>query len=101
MSAILALTGLAFTAVALVVTFVVTAVILKFALKLILLPLLLIKWLIVSLVMLIVGPILFIVGLAAALLFGVVLAVPLLPLLAVGALVWMSCAPRALQSPLD
>ena len=89
MSAILVATGLAFTAVAVLVTLAVFAFVIKFALKLLLLPLLLIKWLVMGVVLLIVGPILFVVGLIAATAVGLVLAVPLLPFLALGALVWI------------
>ena len=55
----------------------------------VLLPLILLKWLVMSLVMLIVGPILFVAGLVAALAVGLVLALPLLPFVMVGAIVWM------------
>ena len=89
MSAVLVLVGLAFAAAAVFVTFAVFALLLKFAFKLLLLPLLLIKWLVVSLVMLIVGPILFVVGVIAAVAFGLVMALPLLPFAAIAALVWV------------
>ncbi len=89
MSAILALVGLAFAAAAVLVTFTLVALVLRFAIKLILLPLLLIKWLVASVVMLVVAPILFVVGVIGAVVAGLVLALPLMPLLAVGALVWL------------
>ena len=88
MSAILAAAGLAFTVVAILVTVAVIGFFVKLTLKLLLLPLLLIKWLVMSIVMLVVGPILFVAGVILAVVFGLVLAVPLLPFLAVGALVW-------------
>jgi hypothetical protein len=89
MSAILVAAGLAFTAVAVLVTLTVFAFAIKFVIKLILLPLLLIKWLVMGVVMLIVGPILFVAGLLAAAAVGLALALPLLPFLALGALIWI------------
>ncbi len=84
MGAVVVLAGLAFTAVAVLLTFAAVAIFFKIVLRLILLPLLLIKFLVMGVVMLVVGPILFVVGLAAAF----ALMVPLLPFLALGAIVW-------------
>jgi len=94
MSAILVGAGLAFTAVAVLVTLAVFAFVIKFAIKLILLPLLLIKWLVMGVVMLIVGPILFVAGLIAAVTVGLVFALPLLPFVALGAVIWMVVRPN-------
>jgi hypothetical protein len=89
MAAVMVLAGLALTAVAVFVTFAVVAVVFKILFKLVLLPLLLLKWIVTGLVMLIVGPILFLVGLAAFLAVGVALFVPLLPFAVLGAIVWL------------
>jgi len=64
-------------------------ILLKVAVRLLLLPLLLVKWIVMGLVMLIVGPILLVVGVFVFLATGVALAVPLLPLLALAAILWM------------
>lgn len=64
-------------------------VLLKFALRVLLLPLLLVKWIVMGVVMLIVGPILLVVGGFLFLATGMALAVPLLPLLALGAILWL------------
>jgi hypothetical protein len=89
MAEVLVLVGLAFAVTAVIVTFAIVAFALKLVVKLVLLPLLLLKWLIMTLVMLIVGPILFVVGLFAALAVGLALVVPLLPFVALGMIVWM------------
>jgi hypothetical protein len=86
---IVVLAVLAMAAVAVFMVVALLGLVLRTALRLVLLPLLLIKWLVVGLVMLVVGPILFLVGVAAFLALAVGLAVPLLPLLAIGALVWL------------
>ena len=57
--------------------------------RLILFPFFLLKWILSALVMLVVGPILAIVGLVLAFAFGIVLAVPLMPLLLVAAILWL------------
>lgn len=85
MGAVVVLAGLAFTAVAVLLVFAAVAIFFKIVLRLILLPLLLVKFIVMGLVMLVVGPILFVVGLVAV--FAV--AVPLLPFLALGAIVWL------------
>lgn len=72
--AFLVLAGFAFTAVVVVMTFALVAVVIKTAVRIILLPLLLLKWIVIGAV------------LAVA---GLVLMLPLLPILAVGAIVWM------------
>jgi hypothetical protein len=48
-----------------------------------------VKWLVMGVVMLIVGPILFLVGLIAAAAVGLTLFIPLLPLFLVAGIVWM------------
>ena len=63
-------------------------ILLRVAVRLLLLPLLIVKWIVLGVVMLIVGPILLIVGALVFLSAGLVVAVPLLPLLAVGAILW-------------
>jgi hypothetical protein len=89
MGAAVVLAGLAFTAIAVLSVFAAVAVFFKIVLRLILVPLLLIKFIVMGLLMLVVGPLLFVVGLAIALVVGLVLAVPLLPFVAVGAIVWL------------
>lgn len=89
MGAVVVLAGLAFTAVAVFVTVAAVAIVFKILLRLVLLPLLLLKWIVMAAVMLIVGPVLFLVGLAACLAVGVALLVPLLPFLVLGGLLWL------------
>ena len=79
MAVVLVLAGLALAA----------AIVLKAAIRLILFPLFLIKWIITGVVMLVVGPILAIVGVILALVFALLFALPLLPLIALGAIVWL------------
>jgi len=86
--AFLVLAGLAFTAVTMMVVLAAIGLFVKMAIRLILLPLLLVKWLVMGLVMLIVGPILFVVGLVAAMAVGLALFIPLLPFLALAAIVY-------------
>ena len=64
-------------------------VLLRVAFRLVLLPLLLVKWIVMGIVMLIVGPILLVVGAFVLAATGLALAVPLLPLLAVAAILWL------------
>ena len=66
MAAFFVLAGLAFTAVTMMVVLAVVGLSSRWRFACILLPLLLVKWLVMGVVMLIVGPILFIVGLLAA-----------------------------------
>jgi hypothetical protein len=87
MPAVLLFAGLALAAI--VFSFTLLAVLLKVAIRLILFPLFLLKWIVTGLVMVVVGPILAIVGIVLALAFGLVLAVPLLPLVALAAIVWL------------
>ena len=63
--------------------------ILKLFVRLLLLPLLLIKWIVGSVLFLIVAPILFVAGLLIALVIGAALFVPFLPFIAVAFLVWL------------
>lgn len=93
MGAVVVLAGLAFMAVAVFVTFAAVAIVFKILLRLVLLPLLLIKWIVMGAVMLIVGPILFVAGLAAFLAIGAALLVPLLPFLVLGGIVWLLVRP--------
>ena len=51
--------------------------------------LLLIKWLMMGVVMLIVGPILFVAGLIASVLLAVAFVIPLLPFIALGVVIWL------------
>jgi hypothetical protein len=62
---------------------------LRVALRVLLLPLLLVKWIVMGIVMLIIGPILLVVGVGLFLVTGVALAVPFLPLLAIAAILWL------------
>lgn len=89
MGAVVFLAGLAFAAVAVLLTFAVLAVFFKIVIKLILLPLLLLKWIVTGLVMLVVGPILLLVGIVAALAMLVAMIVPLLPFVVLGGIVWL------------
>jgi len=65
---------------------------LRLLVKLVVLPLLLLKWLITGVVMLVVAPILLVVGVFLFVTTGLVLAVPVLPLLFVAAIVWFLIA---------
>jgi hypothetical protein len=89
MEAVLALAGLAFAAVAVIVVLFTVGLVLKTILKFVLLPLLLIKWVVMAILALIVGPIVFVAGLIGAFAVGLVLALPLLPFVAVGVIVWL------------
>jgi hypothetical protein len=89
MAALVVLAGLAFAGVALFVMVAVFGLILRTAIRLVLLPLFLIKWIVMGVLMLIVGPILFVAGVIAFLALGLAVAIPLLPILAVVALVWL------------
>ena len=79
------LASLAFAAVAVVVTFMAVGIFFKLALKLILLPLLLVKWVVIAVVMMVVGPVLFLAGIVAV--FAMM--VPLLPFVVLGGIVWL------------
>ena len=85
MGAVVVLAGLAFAAVAVLLTFMAVAVFFKIVFKLILLPLLLIKWIVTGIVLLVVGPILFAAGIVAV----VAMVIPLLPFLVLGGIVWL------------
>jgi hypothetical protein len=87
--AVLVLGGLALVAIAIVSIFALLGAVLHFALRLILLPLLLLKWLVVSVVMLVAAPVVFVVSLIAFVVVAVILAVPLMPLLMLGGLAWL------------
>jgi hypothetical protein len=87
MAAVLLLAGLAFAAMVVALTFV--GLLFKIAIRLIRFPLFLLKWIVTGLVMVIVGPVLAVVGLLLAIVFCFVLAVPLLPLLALAGIVWL------------
>ncbi|HEY3883986.1 MAG TPA: hypothetical protein VGL62_02170 [Vicinamibacterales bacterium] len=91
MGTFLVLFGLAAGLAALVIggVFVMAALTLKLAVRLILLPLLLIKWLVGGVVLLIVGPILLVVGVAVCAVLAVVFALPLLPLIVAAGLIWL------------
>ena len=69
------------------------ALLLKLAIRIILFPLFLLKLIVTGVVMLVVGPVLAVVGFALALVVALLLAVPLLPLLALGAIVWLLVRP--------
>jgi len=85
MGAVVVLAGLVFTAVAVLMVFAAVAVLFKIVFRLVLLPLLLLKWIVMGVVMLVVGPVLFVVGLVAA--FAML--IPLLPFVALAAIVWL------------
>ena len=71
------------------VGFVVVMTAVKVLLRLVLLPLLLLKLVFLGIVFTVVGPILFVVGILVAFVVGAAVLAPLLPLLAVGFLVWL------------
>jgi hypothetical protein len=81
--------GLAFAGIALFLAFTAVAILFKVVLRLVLLPFLLLKWIVMGTIMLVVGPVLLVIGLATFLVLGLVLSVPLLPLVALGAIVWL------------
>ena len=85
MGAVVVLAGLAVTAVAVLMVFAAVAVFFKIVFRLVLLPLLLLKWIVMGVVMLVIGPVLFLVGLVAA--FAMM--IPLLPFVALGAIIWL------------
>jgi hypothetical protein len=87
MAAVVVFAGLALGAV--VFTFTLFALLLKLAIRVILFPLFLIKWIVTGVVMVVVGPILAFVGVLLALVFAFVVAVPLLPLVALATIVWL------------
>ena len=64
-------------------------ILLRIAVRLLLLPLLLLKWIVLGVVLLVVAPILALDGAAVFLSAGLVLFVPLLPVLAVIAILWL------------
>lgn len=65
----------------------------KLAFRLLLLPLLLLKALISGLLLITVGPILFVVGVVVALAVGAALLVPLLPFLLLVGVIWLIVRP--------
>jgi hypothetical protein len=77
--------GLAVVGFALVAVFTAFAILFKILLRLVLLPLFLLKWIVMALVMLVVGPVLFVAGVVAVF----ALAIPLLPFVAVAAIIWL------------
>jgi hypothetical protein len=89
MGALIVLPGLIMLAALAFVALAMFGILFRIALRIILLPLLLLKWIVAGIVMLIVGPILFVVAAAVMLAAGLVFAVPLLPLLAIAALIWV------------
>jgi hypothetical protein len=89
MGTVVFLAGLAFAAIAVIVTFTVVAIFFKIALKLILLPLLLLKWIVMGVVMMVLGPILILAGIVAAIAMLVGVLIPLLPFLVLGGIVWL------------
>jgi hypothetical protein len=89
MAAFVLLAGLAFIAVLVFFTLAVVGLVIRTAIRVVLLPLLLIKWLIAGIVMLVLGPILLVVGIVAFVAFALAVALPLLPLIALGAVIWL------------
>lgn len=87
MAAVLMFAALTFAAAVFAVA--VLGLLLKLAIRVILFPLFLIKGIVTALVMIVIGPILAVVGLLLALIFACLVAVPLVPLIVVGALVWL------------
>jgi hypothetical protein len=89
MGALIVLPGLIMLAVLAFVALAIFGILFRLAVRIILLPLLLLKWIVAGVVMLIVGPILFVVAAALMLAAGVAFAVPLLPLFAIAAVIWL------------
>jgi hypothetical protein len=87
MAAVLVFAGLALAAM--VFFFATIGLLVKLAFRLIFFPLFLLKWIVMGLVMIVVGPVLALIAIVLTFVFGVLLSIPLLPLLAVGALLWM------------
>jgi hypothetical protein len=87
MAAVLVVAGLAFAAI--VFLFAMVGLVLKLAFRLIFFPLFLLKWIVMGLVMLVVGLVLALVALVLTFVFGVLLSIPLLPFLAVAAILWV------------
>ena len=87
MAAVLVFAGLALGAIMFLAVLV--GLVFQIAFRILLFPLFLLKWVITGVVMLIVGPVLALVGIVLAVVFGALLAVPLLPLIALGAIVWL------------
>jgi hypothetical protein len=86
MGALFVLAGL--VAAAGLVALMTIGLVIKIVLRLVLLPLLLIKFIVMGILVLVLGPILFLVGVIVFGAVALVFAVPLLPILAVAALVW-------------
>jgi hypothetical protein len=88
MAAALVLTGLAFGAI--VFFFAIAGLLLlKLVFRLVFFPLFLLKWIVMAVVMIVVAPILAVVGFVLTIVFGVLISIPLVPLLVAGAIVWM------------
>jgi len=88
MAALMLMGFLLFVGAALLTVLFVVGLALKLVLRLILLPLLLIKWIIGGLMFFVLGPIFAIVGLFVLCVLGAVFALPLLPFVLLGLLVW-------------
>jgi hypothetical protein len=93
MAAVLVFTGLVLAAIVFAVTLV--GLLLSLAVRVLLFPLFLLKWLAMALVGIVVIPVVAVVGIvltvvfsALAFVFGAVLSIPFLPLLAVAVIVW-------------
>jgi hypothetical protein len=89
MAALVVLAGLAFTAALAFVALAVVGLVIRTAVRVVLFPLFLIKWLITGIVMLVIGPILLVVGVIACVAVVLAMALPLLPVLAIGAVIWL------------
>jgi hypothetical protein len=89
MAALVLLAGLAFTAVMVFLALAVVGIVIRMAVRVVLLPLILLKWLLAGIMLLVLGPILLVVGLVAFVAFALAVALPLLPLIAVGAVIWL------------
>ena len=94
MAALLVVAGVALAAVVFFATFL--GLLLKIAFRVIFFPLFLLKWIFASLAMIVVVPVLLFVGLVLTIVFGaltfafgIVLSIPFLPLLALGAILWV------------
>jgi hypothetical protein len=88
MAALMLVGFLLFVGAALLTVMLVAGVALKLLLRLILLPLLLVKWIIGGVMFVIVGPILAVAGLFVLFALGLAFALPLMPFVLLGLLVW-------------
>jgi len=88
MAALMLMGFLLFVGAAAFIVLLTIGLVLKLFLRLILLPLLLVKWLIGVLMVVVVGPILALIGVLVLFVLGAAFALPLVPFVLLGLLVW-------------